>query len=249
MVIIPAIDIKDGKCVRLAQGDFDRVTVYADNPVEIALQWEKKGAELIHIVDLDGSVAGEPRNADVILEIVRKVKIPIQVGGGIRNMDTVNYYINNNVSGVILGTAALQDESFVRASQSVYAGKIILGIDALNGKVAIRGWKQKTEEEAVDLARRYENSGFKAIVYTDIKRDGMETGVNIDATKSLAEAVNIPVIASGGVATIADIEKLKIVENSGVYAVIVGRALYSGAISLEEAIAIGKNPLNEKVMR
>lgn len=240
MVIIPAIDIKDGKCVRLAQGDFDRVTVYADNPVIVALQWEKKGAELIHIVDLDGSAAGEPQNADIILEIAKKVKIPIQVGGGIRNIDTVNYYINNRVSGVILGTAALQDESFVHAAQSAYSGKIILGIDALNGKVAIRGWKEKTEENAVDLARRYENSGFKAIIYTDIKRDGMETGVNIDATKSLAEAVNIPVIASGGVATIADVEKLKTIENSGVYAVIVGRALYSGAISLEEAIVIGK---------
>jgi phosphoribosylformimino-5-aminoimidazole carboxamide ribotide isomerase len=240
LVIIPAIDIKDGKCVRLAQGDFDRVTVYADNPVDMALLWEKKGAALIHIVDLNGSAAGEPQNADLILEIAKNVKIPIQVGGGIRNMDTVNYYINNGVSGVILGTAALQDEAFARNAQSVYYGKIILGIDALNGKVAIRGWKEKTEEDAIDLARRYEKSGFKAIVYTDIMRDGMETGVNIDATKSLAEAVNIPVIASGGVATIADVEKLKTIENSGVYAVIVGRALYSGAVSLEEAIAIGK---------
>jgi phosphoribosylformimino-5-aminoimidazole carboxamide ribotide isomerase len=240
LVIIPAIDIKDGKCVRLAQGDFDRVTVYADNPVIVALEWEKKGAELIHIVDLDGSAAGELRNADIILEIAGRIKIPIQVGGGIRNMDTVNYYINNGVSGVILGTAALQDETFVRKAQSAYWGKIILGIDALNGKVAIRGWKEKTEEDAVDLARRYENSGFKAIVYTDIKRDGMETGVNIDATKAIAEAVNIPVIASGGVATIADVEKLKTIETSGVYAVIIGRALYTGAISLEEAIAIGK---------
>jgi phosphoribosylformimino-5-aminoimidazole carboxamide ribotide isomerase len=240
LVIIPAIDIKDGKCVRLAQGDFDRVTVYADNPVIVALEWEKKGAELIHIVDLDGSAAGELRNADIILEIAGRIKIPIQVGGGIRNIDTVNYYINNGVSGVILGTAALQDETFVRKAQSAYWGKIILGIDALNGKVAIRGWKEKTEEDAVDLARRYENSGFKAIVYTDIKRDGMETGVNIDATKAIAEAVNIPVIASGGVATIADVEKLKTIETSGVYAVIIGRALYTGAISLEEAIAIGK---------
>jgi phosphoribosylformimino-5-aminoimidazole carboxamide ribotide isomerase len=240
LVIIPAIDIKDGKCVRLAQGDFARVTVYADNPVAMALLWEQKGAELIHVVDLDGSAAGVCVNADVILEIAKKVKIPIQVGGGIRNMDTVNYYLNNGVSDVILGTAALQDETFVRAAQSSYSGRIILGIDALNGKVAIRGWKQKTEEDAVELARRYESSGYKAIVYTDIKRDGMETGVNIEATKALAEAVHIPVIASGGVATIADVKKLKAVENSGVYAVIVGRALYSGAVSLEEAIAVGK---------
>jgi phosphoribosylformimino-5-aminoimidazole carboxamide ribotide isomerase len=240
LVIIPAIDIKDGKCVRLAQGDFARVTVYADNPVDIALLWEKKGAELIHVVDLDGSAAGEPQNANVILEIAKRVKIPIQVGGGIRNMDTANYYLNSGIASVIMGTAALQNETFVREAQSAYPGKIILGIDALNGKVAIRGWKEKTEEDAVDLARRYGKSGFKAIVYTDIKRDGMETGVNIEATKALAEAVNIPVIASGGVATIADVKKLKTVESNGVYAVIVGRALYSGTISLEEAIATGK---------
>ncbi len=244
MIIIPAIDIKDGKCVRLAQGDFDRVTVYADNPVEMALLWEQKGAELIHIVDLDGSLAGLPRNADIILEICKKVNVPIQVGGGIRNMDTVNYYLNNGVASVILGTAALQNETFVRAAQKAYSGKIILGIDALNGKVAICGWKQKTQEDAIDLARRYGNSGFKAIVYTDIRRDGMETGVNIEATKALAEAVNMPVIASGGVATIADVEKLKAVEDCGICAVIVGRALYSGAISLEEAIKKARRPLN-----
>jgi phosphoribosylformimino-5-aminoimidazole carboxamide ribotide isomerase len=240
LVIIPAIDIKEGKCVRLAQGDFDRVTIYADNPVDMALLWAQKGAELIHIVDLDGSVAGLPRNAAKIFEISKKVKVPIQVGGGIRNMETIDYYLNNGVSSVILGTAALQDEAFVRAAGKTYEGKIILGIDALDGKVAIRGWTQKTDETAIELARRYENCGLKAIVYTDIKRDGMETGVNIEATKALAEAIKIPVIASGGVATIAEVERLLKVEDSGIYGVIIGRALYTGAVSLEEAIKIGK---------
>lgn len=236
MIIIPAIDIKDGKCVRLAQGDFGRVTVYADNPVDMAMLWEQKGAELIHMVDLDGSVAGLPRNAGKILEICKKVQVPVQLGGGIRNMETIDYYLAGGVSSVILGTAALQDEQFVRIAGNKYPGKIILGIDALDGFVAIRGWTQKTEETAVDLARRYEGCGLKAIVYTDIKRDGMETGVNIEATRTLAKEVNIPVIASGGVAAIADIEKLLAVKDCFFYGVIIGRALYTGAISLEEAI-------------
>jgi len=236
LVIIPAIDIKNGQCVRLAQGDFDRVTIYADNPIDMALAWAQKGAELIHVVDLDGSVAGLPRNAAIILDIVKKVKVPVQVGGGIRNMETIDYYLENGVAGVILGTAALQDEELVRAAGKKYAGKIILGIDALDGAVAIQGWTQKTRQNAVELAGRYENCGIKAIVYTDIKRDGMETGVNIKATKALAMAVRIPVIASGGVATITDVEKLLAVKGCDISGVIIGRALYTGAISLPEAI-------------
>lgn len=241
MIIIPAIDIKDGKCVRLAQGDFNRTTVYADNPVDMALAWAQKGAERIHIVDLDGSVAGLPRNASKILEISKKVQVPLQVGGGIRNMETIDYYLGNGVSSVILGTAALQDEQFVRLAGSAYPGKIILGIDALDGLVAIRGWTQKTEEAAVHLAKRYENCGLEAIVYTDIKRDGMETGVNIEATCTLAKEVSIPVIASGGVAAIYDIEKLLTIKDCSIYGVIIGRALYTGAVSLEEAIRKSKN--------
>lgn len=236
MFIIPAIDIKNGQCVRLAQGDFDRVTVYADNPIDVALAWAQKGAQLIHIVDLDGSVAGLPRNAGIILDIVKKVNVPIQVGGGIRNMETIDYYLENGVASVILGTAALQDEELVRAAGKKHAGKIILGIDALDGQVAIQGWTRKTQQSAVELAVRYENCGIKAIVYTDIKRDGMETGVNIEATKALAMAVSIPVIASGGVATIADVEKLLAVKGCDISGVIIGRALYTGAISLTEAI-------------
>ena len=236
MFIIPAIDIKNGQCVRLAQGDFDRITVYANNPIDVALTWAQKGAQLIHIVDLDGSVAGLPRNAGIILDIVKKVNIPIQVGGGIRNMETIDYYLENGVASVILGTAALEDEELVRAAGKKYAGKIILGIDALDGQVAIQGWTQKTQQSAVKLAVRYENCGIKAIVYTDIQRDGMETGVNIEATKALAMAVSIPVIASGGVATIADVEKLLAVKGCDISGVIIGRALYTGAISLTEAI-------------
>jgi len=236
LFIIPAIDIKNGQCVRLAQGDFDRVTVYANNPIDVALAWAQKGARLIHIVDLDGSVAGLPRNAGIILDIVKKVNVPIQVGGGIRNMETIDYYLENGVVSVILGTAALQDEELVRAAGKKHAGKIILGIDALDGQVAIQGWTRKTQQSAVELAVRYENCGIKAIVYTDIKRDGMETGVNIEATKALAMAVSIPVIASGGVATIADVEKLLAVKGCDISGVIIGRALYTGAISLTEAI-------------
>jgi len=241
LIIIPAIDIKGGKCVRLAQGDFGRVTVYAENPVDMALAWEQEGAELIHIVDLDGSVAGLPRNAEKILEICKKVNVPIQVGGGIRNRATIDHYLSAGVSGVILGTAALQDEKFVRAACRYYAGKVILGIDALDGFVAVRGWTQTTETTAADLAGRYEDCLPKAIVYTDIKRDGMETGVNIEATRALAKKVSIPVIASGGVATIADVEKLLAIKDCPIYGVIIGRALYTGAVSLPEAIKKSKN--------
>jgi phosphoribosylformimino-5-aminoimidazole carboxamide ribotide isomerase len=240
LVIIPAIDIKDGKCVRLAQGDFNRVTTYADNPVDMALAWVQKGAELIHIVDLDGSVAGLPRNAKIVLEIAKNIDVPIQVGGGIRNMETIDFYLSNGVSSVILGTTALQNEKIVQVACQTFPERIILGIDALEGKVAIKGWTQKTEQNAVDFAMRYENYNIKAIVYTDISRDGMGTGVNIEATRKLAKAVSIPVIASGGVASIADIENLLSIKDCKIYGVIIGRALYNGTISLEEAIKESK---------
>jgi phosphoribosylformimino-5-aminoimidazole carboxamide ribotide isomerase len=240
LIIIPAIDIKNGKCVRLAQGDFDRVTLYADNPVEMAFTWAQKGAELIHVVDLDGSVEGSPCNESIILDIVKKINIPIQVGGGIRDIETIEVYLENGISSVILGTAALQNEKMVRDAVKSFPNKIILGIDALEGNVAIRGWTQKTEHKAIDLAQRFEDCGLRAIVYTDIKRDGMETGVNIEATKLLAEAINIPVIASGGVADIGDVQRLREIENCGIYGVIIGRALYTGKISLEAAIKAGK---------
>ena len=237
MVIIPAVDIKNGQCVRLAQGDFDRVTVYAENPVDMACLWARKGAKRIHIVDLDGSVAGLPRNASIILDIARSTAVPIEVGGGIRNMETIDYYLANGVASVILGTAAIQDEDFVKKAAGAHPGQIILGIDALDGQVAVRGWTQKTSQNAVELAQRYENCGIQAVVYTDIQRDGMETGVNVEQTRALAKAVSIPVIASGGVATLADIDHLLAVKDVSFFGVIVGRALYTGAIALEDAMA------------
>lgn len=244
MIIIPAIDIKDGKCVRLAQGDFDRVTIYADDPAKIAAAWARKGAGLIHVVDLDGSVAGLPKNAQIILNIAKEVNVPIQAGGGIRDIETIDFYLQNGVGAVILGTTALQNEEIIFQAGKKYPGRIILGIDALDGNVAVQGWTQKTQKKAVDLARRFENRGIKAIVYTDIKRDGMETGVNIEATRDLALSVNIPVIASGGVASIKDIEKLKTVDKCEFYGVIIGRALYTGAISLEDALKTAEKTHN-----
>lgn len=240
MIIIPAIDIKDGKCVRLEQGDFDRVTIYSDNPVDMALKWVQQGAELIHVVDLDGSVAGMPSNADIVLNIARNVDVPIQVGGGIRDIETIEYYLKNGVSSVILGTTALQNETMVKDACVQFPGKIILGIDALDGKVAVRGWTQKTETRAMDLAGQYEHFGIKAVIYTDINRDGMGTGVNIPAIREMAMSVDIPVIASGGVASMADVEALLAVEDCDIYGVIIGRALYKGAIDLEEAIRASK---------
>jgi phosphoribosylformimino-5-aminoimidazole carboxamide ribotide isomerase len=236
VIVIPAIDLKNGKCVRLAQGDFQRATIYSENPVEIAEQWRAQGAERIHIVDLDGSLAGSPRNRAVILEIVKAIPIPIELGGGIRDMKTIEFYLQQGVQWVILGTAALKNEAFVRDACLQFSGRIIVGIDAQDGLVAVQGWTEKTSEPAVAVARRYEDHGLAAIVYTDIQRDGMETGVNVEATRILAEAVSIPIIASGGVACMSDIEQVLDLEPFGVMGVIVGKALYTGGLSLEAAI-------------
>jgi len=240
VIIIPAIDLKDGRCVRLAQGDFRRVTIYSDDPVQVAKAWQDSGAERIHVVDLDGSLAGSPQNKNVIQNIVEEVKVPIQVGGGIREIKTIEAYIKMGVDWIILGTMALRDKVFVRKACDIFKGNIILGIDANDGKVAVTGWTEQTSESAIDVAKRYEGYGLAAIVYTDIKRDGMETGVNTEATKSIAEAVDIPVIASGGVSSIHDIKKLCDVEKFGITGVIIGKALYSGTISLKEAIHLSK---------
>jgi phosphoribosylformimino-5-aminoimidazole carboxamide ribotide isomerase len=192
------------------------------------------------VVDLDGSVSGSPKNADVIRDIVEECGLPIEVGGGIRDMKTIEAYISMGVKWVILGTMALRDKDFVREACDAYKGGIILGIDANDGKAAIRGWTERTSESAVDIAKGYEGYGLAAIVYTDIKRDGMGTGVNIEATRDLAQSVGIPVIASGGVSSVEDIHRLHEIEKFGVMGVIIGRALYSGAVSLEEAISLSK---------
>jgi phosphoribosylformimino-5-aminoimidazole carboxamide ribotide isomerase len=236
MIIIPAIDLREGRCVRLAQGDFGRMTVYADDPVETACVWKSGGGERLHVVDLDGSLAGAPRNEAVIRNIVKETGLPVQVGGGIRDMKTVASYLGMGIRWVIIGTAALRDPAFVREACRVFPDQVILGIDADGGRVAVQGWTEKTTEEAIALACRFAEVRPAAIVYTDIKRDGMETGVNAEVTGELAEAVGIPVIASGGVSGIQDIERLMTVEHQGVIGVVVGKALYTGALSLREAI-------------
>ena len=240
MLIIPAIDLKDGRCVRLVQGDFARSTVYGDDPVGMASLWKARGAERLHVVDLDGSLAGAPRHAAVIRAIVTATGLPVQVGGGIREMQTAEAYLGMGVRWVILGTAALRDPEFVRKACREFPDRVILGIDAMGGRVAVQGWTETGAETAVELARRFAEDRPAALVYTDIARDGMEVGVNVESTGALAESAGIPVIASGGVSGIADVERLMGIEERGVFAVITGKALYTGALSLEEAIALTK---------
>jgi len=238
LIIIPAIDLRDGRCVRLAQGNFEQMTVYSDNPVDVALRWRSKGAQRIHVVDLDGSRAGVPQNMTVVKDIIAAVDIPVEIGGGIRDMQTVETYLSLGAGWVILGTSALKDESFVRDACRRHGNHVILGIDAVDGMVAIQGWIEKTSISAHDLAVRYEDYGLSAIVYTDIKRDGMEKGVNIEATKAFARSVGTPVIASGGVSGIHDIESVLAIEEYGVVGVIAGKSLYTGALLLEDAITL-----------
>jgi phosphoribosylformimino-5-aminoimidazole carboxamide ribotide isomerase len=240
MIVIPAIDLKEGRCVRLIQGDFGRATIYSEDPIEMASTWKSKGAERLHVVDLDGSLAGIPRHEAVIRDIVMTTKLPLQVGGGIREMKTVERYLRMGVRWVILGTAALRDPEFVRKACREFPGHVILGIDARGGQVAVQGWTETQVDTAIGLAGRFENDRPAALVYTDIARDGMETGINIESTRELAESVGIPVIASGGVSGMRDIEHLMAVKGAGIFGVIAGKALYTGALFLEEAIAFAK---------
>jgi len=237
LIIIPAIDIRGGRCVRLLQGDFRRETVYSGDPVEVARRWAAKGAERIHVVDLDGSREGRPVNADVIRRILSAVNVPIELGGGIRESGTVDFYLGMGVRWVILGTAALKNRDFVVEACRRHPGRVILGIDAREGKVAVEGWTEATGADALEVARQYEGLGLAALVYTDIGRDGMESGVNVPATERLARRIGIPVIASGGVAGIGDIDRLLAAACPGILGVITGKALYTGALDLEEAIA------------
>lgn len=241
MIIIPAIDIRGGRCVRLRQGDFQRETVYSGDPVEVARRWADMGAERIHIVDLDGSREGRPVNDAVIRRILSAVDVPVELGGGIREPGTVDFYLSMGVRWVILGTAALKNRDFVVEACRRHPGRVILGIDAKEGLVAVEGWTEATGVDALEVARQYEDIGLAALVYTDISRDGMETGVNVTATERLARAVGIPVIASGGVAGIGDIDRILAVADSGILGVITGKALYTGALDLEEAIARTKS--------
>jgi phosphoribosylformimino-5-aminoimidazole carboxamide ribotide isomerase len=246
MIVIPAIDLKDGRCVRLAQGDFGRSTVYAEDPVQMAATWKEKGAERLHVVDLDGSREGIPRHEAVIVAIVEATGLPVEVGGGIREMATVERYLEKGIRWVILGTAAFRNPAFVRNACRAYPDRVILGIDAMSGRVAVQGWTEKTESTAVDLVRRFAGDRPAAVIYTDIARDGMETGVNIDSTREVAEKTGIPVIASGGVAGIEDIRRVMSIEKSGVCGVIAGKALYTGALSLEEAVKVTKEGIGDR---
>jgi phosphoribosylformimino-5-aminoimidazole carboxamide ribotide isomerase len=241
MIIIPAIDLKEGKCVRLEQGLMEKDTVFCDNPAAQALEWERQGGELLHIVDLDGAFAGEPKNRGAIEAIVREIGIPTQLGGGIRDIATIEAYLALGVGRVILGTAAQRNPALVEEACRLFPGRIVVGIDAKDGMVAVQGWAEVTGITAVDLARKFEGYGVAAVIYTDISRDGMMQGPNIAATKALAEAVAIPVIASGGVSSLRDIENLLAIESSGIAGVITGKAIYTGAIRLAEAVALTKN--------
>jgi phosphoribosylformimino-5-aminoimidazole carboxamide ribotide isomerase len=240
MLIIPAIDLKEGRCVRLQQGLMDKATVYSDDPGTTAKHWESQGAELLHVVDLNGAFAGRPKNLDAIKAIRQAVKMSIEVGGGIRDIATIEALASIGIERIILGTAAIENPAFVGEACAMFPGRIIVGIDAKDGLVAIKGWAEVTKVTAADLALRMQDQGVIAIIYTDIRRDGMLSGPNIEATRDLAKALRIPVIASGGVHTMKDIENLMEIRHAGVSGVITGKAIYSGSLDLKEAITYVK---------
>jgi len=243
VIIIPAVDLKDGMCVRLSQGRMDQETVYSEDPVQMAKHWVSKGAERLHVVDLNGAVKGTPVHKSLIEEITKSIHIPVEVGGGIRDLETIESYLFSGVEWVILGTAALLNQPLIEEASSRFPGRVILGIDAKGGRVAIQGWKEEVSLGAIDLARKSEGIGVSAIIFTDIERDGMGTGLNSEMIRMLARSTSTPVIASGGVSRREDIEHLIELEPDGVIGVIVGRALYSGRLDLEEAIRITKSAL------
>jgi len=230
MLLIPAIDLKDGKCVRLKQGDMNDSTTYGEDPAAIARRWVDAGARRLHLVDLNGAFAGKPVNEPAIKSILAEVgeEIPVQLGGGIRDLDTIERYLDDGLSFVIIGTAAVKSPGFLKDACSAFGGHIIVGLDARDGKVATDGWSKLTGHEVVDLARKFEDYGVEGVIYTDIGRDGMLSGINIDATVKLAQSLSIPVIASGGLKSLSDIEKLCAVESEGIEGVICGRAIYTG---------------------
>lgn len=237
MQLIPAIDLKDGQCVRLKQGLMQEATVFSNHPAQMATHWLNQGARRLHLVDLDGAFAGEPKNFAAIRAILDAVgrEIPVQLGGGIRDLNTIERYLNLGLTDVIIGTAAVKNPDFVRQACQAFAGHIIVGLDAKEGKVAIDGWATITEHHVIDLSQQFENDGVNSIIYTDIGRDGMMSGVNIEATVQLAKAVNIPIIASGGLTNLDDVRALCAVAKEGIAGVITGRAIYEGTIDFAQA--------------
>jgi phosphoribosylformimino-5-aminoimidazole carboxamide ribotide isomerase len=236
MLLIPAIDLKDGKCVRLRQGRMDEDTIFSDDPIAVAGKWVAAGAKRLHLVDLDGAFAGKPKNADIITAIVAAFPdVPVQIGGGIRDEDTIQAYLDAGVEYVIIGTKAVNAPHFVRDIAMEYPRRIIVGLDAKDGKVAIDGWSKLSRHDVIDLAQHFEEDGVEAIIYTDISRDGMMSGVNVEATARLARAIRIPVIASGGITNIDDIRALGAVAGDGIIGAITGRAIYEGTLDFAEA--------------
>jgi phosphoribosylformimino-5-aminoimidazole carboxamide ribotide isomerase len=238
MLIIPAVDIRGGRCVRLTQGRFDREQVFSNDPVEMALNWQGKGAKRLHVVDLDGAVQGKPQNLKVIEKIVNTVNIPVQLGGGIRDIDTIDKCISIGIDRVIMGTSAVFSREIVKKAVSLYPDKVIVGIDAKDGRVAVKGWLEISEQKSVDLIKEIEQFGIKRIIYTDITKDGMMTGPNLAALEEILENTGMKVIASGGISSIGDLIALKKMEAKGLEGAIIGKALYLGKIDLKAALEI-----------
>ena len=245
MLIIPAIDLKDGRCVRLKQGDMDQVTIFSEDPPAMAKHWLDQGARRLHVVDLNGAQAGKPKNEPVIRKIVEAAgDMPVQLGGGIRDLDTIERYLDDGISYVIVGTQAVKTPGFLHDACGAFPGHVMVALDARDGKVAVDGWSKMTRHEVIDLAKKFEDYGVEAIIYTDIGRDGMLTGVNVEATVRLARELSVPVIASGGITDLKDIEALLAVESEGIVGAITGRALYQGTLDFVQAVATaqGKAP-------
>ncbi len=237
MLIIPAIDLKDGKCVRLKQGVMENATIFSEDPGAMAAQWVKQGARRLHVVDLNGAAAGKPKNEAAIKAILAAVgdRIPVQLGGGIRDLDTIERYIDSGITYVIIGTAAVKTPGFLHDACSAFTGHVMVALDARDGKVAVDGWSKMTGHDVIDLAKKFEDYGSEAIIYTDIGRDGMLTGVNIEATVELARQLSVPVIASGGIADLEDVKALCKVESEGITGAITGRAVYQGTLDFAAA--------------
>jgi phosphoribosylformimino-5-aminoimidazole carboxamide ribotide isomerase len=238
VILFPAIDLKDGECVRLLYGDMDKATVFNKDPAAQAEAFERQGFTYLHVVDLDGAFAGKPMNASAVDSILARVKMPVQLGGGIRDLRTVEGWLDKGIARVIIGTAAVRDPDFVREAARRFPGQIAVGIDARDGKVAVAGWAEATEMDVIDLGRRFEDAGVAAIIYTDISRDGALKGLNVESTLALAEAISIPVIASGGLASLADVERLLEPDCAKLEGAITGRALYDGRLDPQAALAL-----------